>query len=270
MALELLADGLGFAEGPLWHPDGFLLVSDLIKNKIVKLEGGKACTYLANSGLSGPPNAFHHEQIGSNALALDNNGDLVFCQHGNHAIAKLTRDGNVEILVDSFNNKRLNSPNDLVISPEGDIYFTDPPYGLAGQQLIPHIAQRVAGVYKWSEGKLELLTDDFLFPNGICFSPDHNYLYIGSNHEGEYVKRYQIRNGKLHEPEIVVNENADGLKTDKEGNLYLATMEGVLILTASGQKKHLIKTPEMVTNFCFHGREIFITTPQKVYKTILL
>lgn len=269
MALELLAEGLGFAEGPLWHPDGFLLFSDLVKNEIVKVEGKSVSTYLANSGLDGSPNAFHHEQIGSNALALDKNGDLIFCQHGNHAIAKLNAKGTVELLVDSFNGKRLNSPNDLAISPDGDIFFTDPPYGIKGQQVIPHIAQPVAGVYKLSNGQLELLTDDFQFPNGICFSPDYRYLYVGSNHEGEHVKRYHFRNGKLYDPEVVVAENADGLKTDAEGNLYLATMAGVLSVTSSGEKRFLIETPEMATNFCFHGKEIFITTPQKVYKTIL-
>lgn len=269
MTLEIIAEDLGFAEGPLWHPKGFLLFSDVIKNEIVKVEGGKKETFMAPSGLTKSKNGYHHEQIGSNAIALDKNGDLILCQHGNHAIAKVSQEGHAQILVDSFNGKRLNSPNDLALSPEGDILFTDPPYGLKDQRLIPHVAQPIAGVYKLSNGLVELLSDDFQYPNGICFSPDYHYVYIGSNHEGEYIKRYQYKNGKLHKGEVFVKENADGLKTDVNGNLYLATMGGILILNDTGRKKDFIKTPEMATNLCFNGKEIFITTPTKVFKTTL-
>jgi len=269
MELGSIGNGFGFAEGPLWHPKGFLLFSDLIKNEIVKVENGKIETFLVSSGLNGPKSAYHHEQIGSNALAVDKNGDILLCQHGNHGIAKLLANGKLEIIVDSYNGRRLNSPNDMTLAPDGSILFTDPPYGLKGQRLLPHVAQPMAGVYKYLDGRLELLTDDYQFPNGICFSPDYQYVYIGSNHKNEYIKRYEYRSGKLYSGEVFVKENADGLKTDSEGNLYLATMKGIQLVSPTGEKIKLIRTPEMATNLCFQGNEMFITCPHEVYKTTL-
>lgn len=269
MELEVVATDLGFAEGPLWHNEGFLIFSDVIKNEITKIHEGKKETFLPQSGLYRTPDAYHGEQVGSNGIAYDLDGNLVFCQHGEHAISRHRKEGTTEKIVDSYRGKRLNSPNDLAIGPDGSIYFTDPPYGIKNQKLIPHIAQPVAGVYRWHEGELELLTAEFEFPNGICISSDYRYVFIGSNHEGEYLKRYELIEGKLQNGVVFANENADGIKRDDNDNLYLATMEGVKILSPQADQIGFIKVPEMVTNVCVVGQKLYITTPKTIFRTTL-
>ena len=154
------------------------------------------------------------------------------CQHGNHAVAKYSKNGNWITLVDSFNGKRLNSPNDLCLGPKGEIIFTDPPYGLKNQELLPEIAQPLAGVYKWHENTLELLYSEIEFPNGVCFSPDFQYLYVATNKPEERgIRRFKYKDGKISNQEIFVDENADGIKLDKKGNLYLATMHGIKVVS---------------------------------------
>ena len=163
-----LATGLGFAEGLLWHKGGYLLFSDLIKNKIFKYTKQQGVElFLDHSGLTGEITTHHSHHIGSNAIAYDYEGNLIFCQHGDHAIAKLKKDGSIEIIVNEFEGVRLNSPKDVAVAPDGSIYFTDPPYGLFGQTLQPEFAQPVAGVYRWFKGMIELLSTAFSFPDGI-------------------------------------------------------------------------------------------------------
>ena len=267
MELRIIASDIGFAEGPVWHPDGFLLFSDVLNNRILKLKDGKLEFFMENSGLNDEPKEHHHEQIGANGLVIDNEGNLVMCQHGNHAISRLGRDGKFEILVDNYNNKPLNSPNDLCIGPEGEIIFSDPPYGLKDQELLPEIAQPHAGVYKWQNNKLELLFSELGFPNGVCFSPDYKYLFIGTNKpEEKGIRRFEYVNGQIRNGAIFVEENADGIKTDKKGNLYLATMQGIKVVSAEGEVIRKIETPAMATNLLIHEPFMYITTEKVVYE----
>ncbi|MDB5273302.1 MAG: hypothetical protein JWO58_1669 [Chitinophagaceae bacterium] len=266
-----LATGLGFAEGLLWHKGGYLLFSDLIKNKIFKYTKQQGLeVFLDHSGLTGEITVDHSHHIGSNAIAYDQEGNLVFCQQGNHAIARLKKDGSIETVVNEFEGIRLNSPNDLVSGPDGSIYFTDPPYGLRGQEIRPDIAQPVAGVYRWFNGMLELMAIDFYFPNGICFSPDYHYLYVGSTKEEErMIRRYEVENGKLKNGSVFIQENANGIRTDKRGNLFLATAAGVRIYSPEGIKLGMIKIPSTVTSVCVEGNTLYIATPHKLYKFAL-
>ncbi len=269
-SLTLLAEGLGFGEGPLWHKEGFLIFSDVRYNRIMKLKDGQLHVFLDESGWKGTPTEEQSDQPGANGLAYDLEGKIVCCQHGSHAIGRIESDGSIETVVDSYQGKRLNSPNDLCVGPDGSIYFTDPPYGLKEQRLHPEIAQSFAGVYRWFNGMLELLTTEFEYPNGICFSPDYRYLYIGSNHPAEKrIRRYELAEGKLLNGSTFVEENADGIKTDREGNLYLATMTGVKIFSATGEQISFIPIPEMTTNLCLHGKHLYITTERNVYECLL-
>lgn len=267
----LLASDFGFIEGLLWHKGGYLIFSDLVRNKIYKyVKQQEPEVFLDQSGLDGLPAPHHSNHVGSNGIAYDHQGNFVFCQHGNHAIARLNKDGSVETLVDSFNGKQLNSPNDLVVGPDDSIYFTDPPYGLAKQVIDPSIAQPLAGIYRWFEGKLELLSSEFQYPNGICLSPDCKYLYVSSNALDEkIIRRYELDGGKLKNSEIFIQENADGIKTDKRGNIFLATDAGVRIFSAEGTKLGMIKTPAAVTNICIEGNTLYIGTPHRLYRFAL-
>jgi gluconolactonase len=265
-----IAEGIGFGESPVWHPDGFIIFSDVSGNKIMKLKDQKLEIFLNESGWKGPFRTDHSDQPGANGLTFDDSGNMVFCQHGNHAISKMYPDGTIELIIDSYKGRRLNSPNDLCIGPDGSIYFTDPPYGIKGKALKPEIAQPLAGVYRWHKDSLELLSSEFNYPNGICFSPDYKYLYIGSNEPTEKrIRRYEINGNKLHNGITFLEENADGIKTDSEGNLYLATSKGVLVVSEDAEKIDFIDLPEPATNLCIHKQELYITTASGLYKCIL-
>lgn len=267
----LLASDFGFIEGLLWHKGGYLIFSDLVRNKIykyIKQEGTEV--FLDQSGIDGLPAPHHSNHVGSNGIAYDQQGNFVFCQHGNHAVVRLNKDGSLETIVDSFKGKPLNSPNDIVVGLDGSIYFTDPPYGLAQQIIAPDIAQPIAGIYRWFEGTLELFSSEFNYPNGLCFSPDHKYLYVSSTAADEkMIRRFELDEGRLKNSEIFIHENADGIKTDKRGNIFLATPAGVRIYSAEGVKLGMIKTPADVNNICIEGNTLYIGTPHRLYRFTL-
>lgn len=267
----LLASDFGFIEGLLWHKGGFLIFSDLVKNKIYKYTKPQGIeVFLEESGLDGLPTPLHSNHVGSNGIAYDQQGSFVFCQHGNHAIAKLSKDSVVEKIVDSFQGKRLNSPNDLVVAPDGSIYFTDPPYGLSLKGIESDIAQPVSGIYRWFSNTLELLSSDLAYPNGICFSPDYRYVYVSSsNAEEKMIMRYELEEGKFKNGKVFISENCDGIKTDKRGNVFLATQIGVRIFSSEGVKLGMIKIPAKVNNLCIEGNTLYIGTPHRLYRFAL-
>ncbi len=270
MELKIIASDIGFGEGPVWHPDGYLVFSDVTNNCIMKIVNGKKEVLLEKSGLRSDPEHFHNEQIGANGLVIDKNGDLIMCQHGEHGIARLSKDGWLEKIVDSYQGKRLNSPNDLCLGPDDEIIFSDPPYGLKGQELLPDLAQPHAGVYKWQNDKLELLIFDMKYPNGITFSPDYKFLFVGTNKAEERgIRRYKYDQGSLSEMEIYVDENADGIKMDKKGYLFLATMQGIKVVSPEGEVVRKIETPSMATNLCIHEPYMYVTTENTVYEYFL-
>ena len=266
-----LATGFQFAEGPLWHPGGYLLFSDVKANRIFQLFlSGVIHVLRERSGSQYVCGKYLSEMIGSNGLALDNEGDLVFCQHANHSIAKLNKHKDVFKLCTSYNGRPFNSPNDLVIKSDGGIYFTDPPYGLQGEILRPEIFQPHAGIYQFQDNQLSLLSTDFNYPNGICFSADERYLFVGSNHPDEkmIMKYLMSSKGIVLSKQVFPSVNADGIKTDAFNNLYAATDKGVLILSPEGKELALIPLSEPATNLAFGGPEknlLFITTYHSIY-----
>jgi gluconolactonase len=269
---EKISSGYQFTEGPVWHPDGFLLFSDTPANKIYQLVPGKAATvYIDDSGFTGTDDSLLSDQQGSNGLALDNENHLIICQHGNHAIARLDKNKKINLLTTTYEGKPYNSPNDLVISADGSIYFSDPPYGLKEQVLHRSEFQPHAGLYRYYKGEVKLLRSDLLYPNGVCLSPDEQFLYNSSNHPDERVIwRYSLsKDGEIRNQSMLIDQNADGIKTDEEGRLFLATDAGVLIVSVSGKKLALMPLPETPSNVAWGGqnnKELYVTARTSVYR----
>lgn len=266
-----LSSGFKFADGPLWHPEGYLMISDLPQNRIFQLyRNGVIHVPLYNSG--GMFILYTHlsEMIGSNGLALDKEQNLVFCQHGSHGIAKMDKAKNITQLCSSFNGKPFNSPYDIVLKSDGAVFFTDPPYGLKNQVLNPGIFQPHSGLYRYFDNQVSLLSTDLKYPNGLCFSKDEKYLFLSSNHpEEKIIYKYEFSAyGKIIRKNIFAYINAAGIKIDRYNNLYAATNEGVVILSPKGEKLALIELNGLTTNIAFGGNEeslLFVTTPFAVY-----
>ncbi len=187
--LENLADGWDWAEGPLWIKEGgYLLSSDIPKNSIIKWKEGEGKSVFLH-----PSGCLHDcdvlKESGSNGLTLDHEGRIILCQHGERRLARLEKDGKtITVLADHYDGKRFNSPNDVVVKSNGDVYFTDPPYGLVrrdhkvGEPEYPGMEMDYCGVYRYSkDGKLTLLTKEMTKPNGIAFSPDEKTLYVSNS-----------------------------------------------------------------------------------------
>ncbi|HZF66335.1 MAG TPA: SMP-30/gluconolactonase/LRE family protein, partial [Chitinophagaceae bacterium] len=170
-----------FTEGPLWNPAGYYLFSDITANCIYKIDAeGSKEVFFQNSGCAEPNDLLQQDMIGSNGLAYDRNGNLLVCQHGNHAISSFTN-GALVPLISEFRGKPLNSPNDLIVHHDGRIFFSDPPYGLKNGELNSLNFQDRAGIYCWRGGELLLVTDQYQYPNGVCLSTDQQKLYACSN-----------------------------------------------------------------------------------------
>lgn len=177
--LEKIADGFTWVEGPVWHKQGgYLLFSDIPANTVYQWQPGEGTkAYLKSSGYSGAT-TFAGKEPGSNGLTFDANGRLVLCRHGDRQIGRVEMDGRIATLADHYEGHRLNSPNDLVFKSNGDLYFTDPPFGLPKAFEDPAKAP-VQGVYRMAmDGTVTLLIQDIQAPNGIAFSPDEKTLYV--------------------------------------------------------------------------------------------
>lgn len=272
LKIEQVATGFQFTEGPVWHPENFLLFSDIPANCIWQLyPDGRKKIYLENSGFSGDDTTELSDQVGSNGLSIDNKGNLVICQHGNHSLAMLDKYSVISVLTGYYEGRRYNSPNDLAIRSDGSIYFSDPPYGLKDQVHHPQRFQPGGGVYRYKDGEVILLTEDLRYPNGVCFSPDESHLYVGSSHGGEAnVWCYELtKSGELQHPRILIENNADGIKTDRSGNVFLATDEGVLIVSPEGRRMVMIHLPETPANLAWVKPSydtLYVTARTSVYR----
>lgn len=272
--VEVLADGFEWAEGPVWVPDGgYLLFSDVPSNTIYRWSESDGLTpYLRPAGYmwDDPPG---HE-LGTNGLVLDRDGRLVMADHGNRMIVRLdstkfTR----EVLADAYNGHRLNSPNDLIYRSSGDLYFTDPPYGLEGINDSPHKELPFNGVYRLRpDGSLTLLTDELSFPNGIAFSPDESTLYVAlSDPDRPVIMAYDVRpDGTLAGSRVFFDASdlaasgkrglPDGLTVDRAGNLFATGPGGVLVISPSGELLGTISTGELIANVAFGDGFLYMTS----------
>lgn len=280
--VEKLATGFQFTEGPVWHRDGYLLFSDPNANVIYAwFPNGNVGIYRTKSGYSGFDIGEYH-QPGSNGLAFDARGRLTICEHGNHRIVRLEPKGPVTVLADSYNGKRLNSPNDLVYRSDGALYFTDPPYGLPKFFDDPRKELAFSGVYCLINGELKLVATDLGGPNGIAFSPDEKYLYVSNwdirdIHNTKVIMRYDVnKNGSLSNGREFFNMNLtddeealDGLKVDTAGNLYSSAPGGVWVISPAGKYLGKIICPERPANMAWgdaDGRTLYMTAHTGLYR----
>ena len=272
-----LADGFQFTEGPVWTARGDLLFSDPNANTIYKYAGdGKLSVFKTNSGYSGK-DIGEYFQPGSNGLAIDPQGRLTINEHGNHRISRIEKDGRVTVLADNFQGKRLNSPNDLVYRSDRALFFTDPPFGLPKFYDDPRKQLPYSGVFSLKDGELKLVSTDLKGPNGIAFSPDEKYLYVGNwDTKKKVVMRYEVgsdatlANGKVFfDMTQAPGEDAiDGIKVDRNGNLYVCGPGGIWILSAEGKHLGTIIAPKAPHNLAWggaDGKTLYITAQNTVY-----
>jgi len=279
--IELLADGFKWTEGPVWLPDGkHLLFSDVPNNIIWKWQVGKGATsFLKPSGHRG--DTARKGEPGSNGLALDPEGLLVVCQHGDRRICRIEKDGKQTTLADRFDGKRFHSPNDLAFRGNGDLYFTDPPYGLEKGWDDPGRELDFCGVYRLArDGKLTLLTRELSRPNGIAFSPDEKKLYIADSDVTRPVWMvYDLKDdGTLGPGKVFARAREhltlkrlgvpDGLKVDKDGNLFAAGPGGILLFAPDGTHLGTLLTGSLTSN-CAWGDDdstLYITAGQRLLR----
>jgi gluconolactonase len=287
--LERVAKGFRFTEGPVWHPDGYLLFSDPNANTIYRFADGALSVFRAKSGYKGA-DIGEYGQPGSNGLALDAEGRLTICEHGNRRVTRLERNGALTVLADRYSMKsegksagksaggeRLNSPNDLVYRSDGALYFSDPPFGLPQFHADPRRELDVTGVFCLVGGELQLVSTDLAGPNGLAFSPDERFLYVTNwDEDKKVVMRYESRpDGSLANGTVFFDMGAakesealDGVKVDRAGNLFVSGPGGLWILSSAGEHLGTLKTPELPANFCFaeDGRTLFLTARTGLYR----
>ncbi len=290
--VEKLADGFSFTEGPVWHPDGFLLFSDPNLNVIYRYNpvNKNVTIYQSHSGYTGT-DIGTLGQPGSNGLAIDGEGRLVVCQHGNRQLVRHELKGPVTILADKVDGKRLNSPNDVVIKSDGTIYLTDPPYGLANHYQDAKKELDYQGVIMiknarpddpFGRVKVTTVAKDCGGPNGIAFSPDEKFLYVSNwdirdIHHTKDIWRYEVqedgtlKNGKVfYSFNYTLDDEAlDGLKVDNAGNIFSSAPGGVYVLDANAKLLGKIECPERPANMAWgdaDGKTLYLTAHTSLYK----
>jgi gluconolactonase len=281
--VEKVADGFSFTEGPVWHPDGYLLFSDPNTNTIYRYnpQNHNVTIYMSHSGYTGA-DIGEYGQPGSNGLAIDREGRLIIDQHGNRRVVRIEKKGPVTVLADGIDGKRLNSPNDLVLKSDGTVYFTDPPYGLPGFFNDKRKELEYSGVFMIKNGKTQLVSKDLGGPNGLAFSPDEKYLYVTNwdirdIHHTKTLWRYDVQpdgtlaNGKIFfDFSFTEDEEAlDGMKVDRQGNLYVSAPGGVWILDSNARLLGKIVTPERPANMAWgdeDGKTLYLTAHSSLYK----
>jgi gluconolactonase len=274
-AIEKVAGGFKFTEGPLWRPDGTLWFSDVPGNVVRSLTpDGKVTVLIENSG--GAPNPAPEGFIGANGMAEAPDGSVWMVQHAARRIVRVGPDRTLTPVVSDFEGKRFNSPNDLVFAKDGALYFTDPPYGLAKQDDDPAKEITFNGVYRLANGRVQALVRDLNRPNGLAFSPDFKILYVNNSDAAKnLVMRYEVAaDGTLANGRVLadltskVEGLADGLKVDAKGNIYTTGPAGVWVLSPQGKHLGTIKTPEIPANCGWgdDGKTLYITATTGVYR----
>jgi gluconolactonase len=294
-----LAEGFKFTEGPVWinKDGGYLLFSDPNANTIYKYTSdGKLEVFRTPSGYSGADIA-EYGQPGSNGLTIDPQGRLTINQHGNHRVVRDENNGTQTVLADSYEGKRLNSPNDLVYRSDGTLFFTDPPFGFP--KLFNDARKQLpfSGVYSIYNGKLQLLSKDFTGPNGIALSPDEKYLYVGNwprsltgqelrkedDPAGEIgdrhkaIMRYEVqRDGTLKNGKLFFDftnaageDGLDGIKVDQKGNLYVSAPGGLWVISPEGKHLGTIITPRHPHNMAWgdaDGKTLYLCARSGLYR----
>ncbi len=281
--IEKIADGFSFTEGPVWHPDGYLLFSDPNTNTIYRYNPANknVTVYISHSGYSGADIGDYH-QPGSNGLTIDKEGRLIVDQHGNRRVIRYEKKGPVTVLADNIDGKKFNSPNDVIIKSDGSIYFTDPPYGLPNAFNDVKKELDYSGVFMIKNGKVTVVSKDLGGPNGLAFSPDEKYFYVSNwdirdIHHTKTLWRYEVNtDGTLKNAKIFFDFNfteddeaLDGIKVDRAGNLFVSAPGGLWILSAEGKLLGKIVTPERPANMAWgdeDSKTLYLTAHTSLYK----
>lgn len=266
---DALAERIGvrfeFTEGPALQSDGSLLFTDIPANTIYRLSGKKF-------------EEFRKPSNNANGLVALRDGSVLACEHGSRSVTRIAPDSISSTLAESYQGKRLNSPNDLCLSRAGIIYFTDPPWGLAGLNEDPEKELPYNGVYMLRNGELTLLDSTLSWPNGIALSPDERYLYV-ANFEGSrgsdpdkweaFWMRYELditgsvldRSRFFQAEDLSLAGGPDGMKVDKKGNLYATGPGGILVLSPEGDHLGTIGLPVPATNLAFgqNDKVLYVT-----------
>jgi len=296
--VELVKGGFGFTEGPVWVQEGnggYLLFTDIPGNVIYKLtpQDGQASVFLYNAGYNGPdiwrwggiqnngrdrndPRFEEFAMIGADGLTLDRQGRVIICTFAGRSLVRLESDGKRTVLADSYEGKRFNGPNDVVVKRDGGIYFTDTYGGLRLRDKDPRKGLDFNAVFLWKDGKLTLLIKDMPATNGLAFSPDEKYLYVNGSRDN-YVRRYEVlpdgtlANGKMFIDMSKETERGitDGLRVDRNGNLYETGPGGVWVISPDGKHLGTIRAPEQSTNVGFGDADrktLYIAARTSIYK----
>jgi gluconolactonase len=257
---ERLATGFVFTEGPLWHPDGFYYFVDVRSSVLYRIVPGRA------------PEVVREKTGGGNGTTFDLQGRLVICEGDNRRVARVAADGRVEVLVDRFEGKQLNRPNDVVCRSDGSIYFTDP--GLRVPLAERELAY--AGVYRVMPDGVTSLVADFEYPNGLAFSPDERRLYVANTRWAQYIHVLDLDpSGKMIRRRIFADMSSDetdgvpdGMKVDVDGRVYCTGPGGTWVFAPDGARLGIIRTPEVPANLAFGGpdlRTLFLAARTSVY-----
>ena len=269
--LDKLADGCVWAEGPVWFGDGgYLLWSDIPNNRMLR--------WTPETGVS----TYRADSNNSNGNTRDRQGRLVTCEHLTRRVTRTEPDGSITVIADRYKNKRLNSPNDVVVKSDGTIWFTDPSYGILTEFEGSRSEQEQGGCYVYrvdpATGEIATVVEDFVKPNGLAFSPDEKVLYIAdsaASHDPDaphHIRAFDVVDGnRLRNSRVFCDIETgipDGFRLDVQGNLWTSTNLGVECYAPDGTLLGRINVPEIVANVTFGGKRrnrLFITATTSLY-----
>ena len=271
---KLWSDGR-WVEGPVYFGDGrYLLFSDIPNNRIIRYDE-----------TDGSTSVFNANSRNSNGQTRDRQGRLISCEHSGRQVCRTEYDGSQTILADSYQGKRLNSPNDVVVSSDGAVWFTDPTYGIDGEYEGDYAESEIGASHLYridpATGEIAIACDDFVKPNGLAFSPDETLLYVsdtGATHVPDgprHIRRFSVSDGKLSGGEVfsVCDRGLyDGFRLDVHGNIWASAADGVHCITPEGALIGKILIPETVSNVSWGGRKrnrLYITATTSLYATYL-
>ena len=279
--LERLCGGFGFIEGPVWLPDGYLLFTDIAGNAIVRWSDADGCQ------------VWRKPSAHANGLALRNGNEVIACEHDRSVVVRLDADGDDEVLASHFDAKELNSPNDVIVARDGSILFTDPhPAGRTADWGIERPQELdFNGVFRLEprEGAINLMADDFAFPNGLCLSPDESILYVNDTlrvHvrefrlgadwavEGDRVLITQGPEAHMDGGRIIPGDPSmdglpDGMKCDARGNVWCSGPGGIWVISPAGDHLGTVDVPEFAANLVWGGPDgfdLFVTASTTLYR----